>query len=256
MNEAKRTLADFELWEIEAYLDGEPMPHLAAFLTENPATLNHLQQEARRTARLQQSLYRFDCPPPETLQGYSLGDLTGARRRGFEEHLQQCPQCSAELAQLRTFVGEAAVALTPTSLLATVQQNLHAQIENALTGLRILIATLVTPDGPALAGVALRRERADDAPLLFLYEAETLDINIMAHRQSDGQYHLQGQLFTVTPLRDATITLAAATATTPVIRTTLTDTTSFTVTDLPPDGYQLVVTLPDSAVVIPNLLLA
>ena len=260
MSEAKRTLADFEPWEIEAYLDGEPMPHVAAFLAANPAVLTQLQQETQRTARLQQSLYRFDCPPPETLQAYSLGDLMGERRRGFEEHVQLCPQCSAEFADLRAFVGDAvgdaAPALITASLLTTVQQNLQEQVENVMAGLRIMIATLITPSGPALAGVALRSDRADNAPLMFLYEAESLDINLLAHRQSDGNYQLHGQLFTTTPLHAAAVTLTAVSPTLPVIRTSVTNAGSFTVTNLHPDGYQVVVTLSDHAVVIPNLLLA
>lgn len=256
MSEPKMTLADFELWQIEAYLDGEAQPQVAAFLSANPTALAHLQQEARRTAPLQQSLYRFDCPSPEMLQAYHLGDLTGGGRRQFEEHLQWCPQCSAELADLRAFVGDAAVAPVPASLLATIQQNLQTQLDQLTAGLRIVVATLVTPNTPALAGVALRSDRTDAAPLHFLYEAETLDITMMAHRQSDGTYYLDGQLFTMTPLPDMTVTLTAATPTTPVMRPTVTNTGSFTVRNLRPDGYQMVVTLPDRAIVVPNLLLA
>ncbi len=39
MNNHDITLDQFAAWEVEAYLDGEEMPHIAEFLARNPAAL-------------------------------------------------------------------------------------------------------------------------------------------------------------------------------------------------------------------------
>jgi hypothetical protein len=54
------------------------------------------------------ALYRQDCAEPTELGEYQLNILDRQRRLEIERHLEICPHCSAELAQLRHFLLEVA----------------------------------------------------------------------------------------------------------------------------------------------------
>lgn len=257
MNDRATTPADFQPWELEAYLDGEDLPHVAEFLAHNPAVLAELRQTQARTGELHKTLYRFDCPDPDLLQAYHWGELDSPVRRQLEAHLQECPQCSAEVASFQAFVDEPLPAVQGQSILSTVQQTLREQMQALVDSVRIVVATVVTPATPQMAGVALRSEpHAATMSQQLLFEVEGVDISIMAHQPLKGVYRLDGQLFTATPIATATFTLTAASPSVTAVTGAITVTGSFSAANLPPGDYHLVLNLADQAIVVPNLVLA
>ncbi|MCE7984719.1 MAG: hypothetical protein DYG89_26405 [Caldilinea sp. CFX5] len=256
MSQPYRSLADFEPWEVEAYLDGEDLPHLAEFLARNPAAAAALRREQAQQRRLQSTLYRFDCPSPATLQAYAWGELPAHTHQAVAHHLQQCPQCSGELAARRAFAAEALpmTAAQP----APSQPGLLEQLQGLAEQVRLVVATLVTPRGPQLAGVALRSAAATATatPMQLLFEADNTDVSLLIQQGARGAYRIDGQLFAPAALTDTYFTLAGATPDALPLTGAVTATGAFTQTDLPAGVYQLIIKLPDRAIVIPNLTLS
>lgn len=254
MNQRYTTLDDFQPWELEAYLDGEELPHLAEFLAHHPSALAALQQEQAHSNRLRRILYRFDCPPPETLHAYHWDELNRDARRQVELHLHQCPQCSAELADLQAFVGEPLTAANSQETVAPTQVGLVEQLQEWIDQVRVVVATLVTPGGPQFAGVALRNEpTAATAPVTLLFEADDADVSLIAHKQLDGAYQVDGQLFATASLSDIRYVLTSAKAASPALTGKVDTTGRFVIPRVAAGAYQLVIQLPDRAIVIPNL---
>ncbi len=59
-------------------------------------------------SRLTGALYRTDCPDATTLGEYYLGQSDRSQRQAIEAHLALCPHCTAEMAQLATFMTDVA----------------------------------------------------------------------------------------------------------------------------------------------------
>lgn len=256
MNQRYTTLDDFQPWELEAYVDGEELPHLAEFLAHHPAALAALQQEQARSHRLRHALYRFDCPSPETLHAYHWDELSRDTRNQIAVHLQQCPQCSTELADLQAFVGEPLAAATLQEAITPPSGGLVEQLQAWFDQVRVVVATLVTPGGPQFAGVALRNEpSAATAPVTLLFEADDADVSLIAHRQLDGAYRVDGQLFSTTALSDTRYVLTSAKAASPALTGNVDTTGHFVISRVATGTYQLVIQLSDRAIVIPNLTL-
>lgn len=255
MNAHDPTLDEFAAWEVEAYLNGEEMPHVAEYLARNPAALAALRQEQARSRRLQNALYRFDCPPVETLQAYLWNELATAAQRHLAAHLQHCALCSAELASLQTFVSEPLPVTQPKTVVAPAQPGLREQLQAWLDQVRVIVATLVTPSGPQMAGVALRSSAAA-TPLTYLFEADNTDVSLVIHKQLDGAYRIDGQLFAAMPLVDTRYVFTNAQPDVAPVTGAITDTGSFVVTALPAGSYQVVIKFPKQAIVVPNLTLA
>ncbi len=91
-----------------AYLDGEADPQVLAHLQR----CSFCREKAKRLARVQGQLtarlYRAACPPSEQVGEYHLGLLDAGRAAVIATHLEECPLCRRELAQLRGFLGELA----------------------------------------------------------------------------------------------------------------------------------------------------
>lgn len=255
MSHQYQSLADFADWEVEAYLDGEELPHLADFLARTPAAAATLRREQAQQRRLHSTLYRFDCPPPTTLQAYDWGELSATAHQSVTNHLHQCPQCSAELAALHAFTAEALAETTTQTTTAPTQPGFMEQLQGLVEQVRLVVATLVTPGGPQLAGVALR-SAAPTAPTQLLFEADKTDVSLLIQQQANGAYRIDGQLFAAAPLTGVHYTLTSAAPAALPRSGDVTATGAFSQADLPAGVYQLMVKLPDHAVVIPNLALA
>lgn len=254
MNNHDTTLDQFAAWEVEAFLDGEEMPHIAEFLARHPAALATLRQEQARSQRLQRALYRFDCPSPATLQAYLWQELAPNLQQQLATHLQHCTLCSAELASLQTFVSAPLPVTQPTAMLAPAQPTIREQLQTWLDQVQVMVATLVTPSTPQMAGVALRSSAT--APLTYLFTANNTDVSLLMHKQLDGAYRIDGQLFAATPLGETRYAFTNAQPDIAPVTGPLTATGSFVVTDLPAGSYQVVLKFPNQALVVPNLTLA
>jgi len=256
MSHQYRSLGDFADWEVEAYLDGEDLPHLAEFLARNPAAAATLRQEQRQKHRLQSALYRFDCPSPATLQAYDEAALAPVAYQAVANHLYGCPQCSAEVAALHAFAAEPLPVTAAQPITAPTQPGLLEQLHGLVEQVRLVVATLVTPGGPQLAGIALRSATPTAAaPTQLLFEADNTDVSLLIQQGANGAYRLDGQLFAPAALTDTQYTLTNAAPDALPLTGDVTATGAFSQTDLPAGVYQLIVKLPDRAIVVPNLTL-
>lgn len=274
MTEQYSSLADFEAWEIEAYLDGEPVDHLAAFLAQNPAAQAEFAEQKARTGQLCGALFRFDCPEPPLLQAYQWHELDAEPRQQFEAHLHQCPHCRAELAALEAFAdeplsegilwaeqeAETAETVRRTTSTATTQPGIWDHLQAWIDQVRVVVATLATPGGPQFAGVALRGETtahstgtAGAPSEMLLFEADEADISLVVNRRPDGTYRIDGQIFATVPLETAHFVFTSADRETSPVTGAVSNTGTFVAGRLSAGVYQLVLKLPNQAIVIPNL---
>ena len=90
---------------ILAHLDGADLPEVAAALQASPWSAALAAEYAALQGRLVQSLYRHDCPPTQSLGDYALQLLPTAERVALATHVNACPHCATELAQIRTFLA-------------------------------------------------------------------------------------------------------------------------------------------------------
>lgn len=127
---------------IVAYVDGDATPDVARHLRACPACAAEAQAYTRLQRQLAGALYRFDCPPAQTLGEYELDVVTPESRTTIARHLLDCPLCMTELLSVRAFLAEdGAPAPVPGAGL--------------VDGLRRLVATLFVPV-PGVGAVALR----------------------------------------------------------------------------------------------------
>lgn len=64
--------------------------------------------DAKMERELTAALYRLDCPDGTELGEFHLNFLAAPRRRAIAQHLEVCPHCAQELAQLQSFLAELA----------------------------------------------------------------------------------------------------------------------------------------------------
>jgi anti-sigma factor RsiW len=92
--------------QLLAYLDSEAGPGVAAHLEACAYCRARAGELASLQAGLTARLYRLTCPSPEELGDYYLGMLPVRRAATVADHLQECPHCSSESAQLQDYLVE------------------------------------------------------------------------------------------------------------------------------------------------------
>jgi len=248
------SLGDFQDWELDAYADGEVMPHVAAFFAQNPTSQAAWLRQRKIETQLSNVLHRFDCPSPDTLRAYYWQELSKAESRTLESHLQTCPLCTAELAELQTFLREDAP--SPQN---SWSQNLQERLQAVTDQMRLVIANLVTPNAPQLAMAALRGESTPtlqgDAQTVLLFEADDTDISLLVQKEHNGMLRLAGQLFTAKLTPNTSCKLIPANLENVPVQTQVDETGNFVINQLQPGAYQLVILLYDQSIVVPNLML-
>lgn len=89
-----------------SYLDGEADKDVAAHLEQCP----HCRERAKRLDQMQEDMrarmYRIACPTSLQLGEYHLGLLADTDTREIARHLKDCPHCSREVSQLKTYMGD------------------------------------------------------------------------------------------------------------------------------------------------------
>jgi hypothetical protein len=103
-------------------------------------------------------MYRIACPTPLELGEYHLGVLAGTRANLVARHLDDCPHCSLEVSQLKTYLGD-----------------LSADLEFSLAErIKVLVAKLVPTGGqtdplaaPAMAPAFAGLRGEEDGPRLY-----------------------------------------------------------------------------------------
>lgn len=160
--------------ELLTYLDGEASPRVVAHIEQ----CAYCHQRASRLHRLQEQLsirlFRATCPAPERLGEYHLGLLPPAQTETVAQHLQECPHCTREVAQLEAYMSDLAPALAPNRL------------EQAKEWVRVRIARLVeggVDTGSLLAPIPAGIRGEETGP--HVYEAG--DIEVMLEVQEDAE---------------------------------------------------------------------
>ncbi len=109
--------------------------------------------------QLKKVLYRAFCPDSTELGEFFLGIIPREREAIIQSHLKECPHCTRELAQLKTFLQE------------NSQEAELSLVERARQRVRILVAHLMDARSspglsPATQGVRGQEEK------VFSYDAE------------------------------------------------------------------------------------
>ncbi len=259
MKKQYRSLADFAAWELDAYADGEAMPHVAAFLAQNPTAQAAWLQQQKRSAQLQHVLHRFDCPDPEQLRDFFLNLLPSAEQHTLASHVQQCPHCSAELVYLQSFMLEDDPSWQIHPIVTATAPTFADRIQALADQMRLVIATLVTPLTPPMATVALRGAatpaQASESPTTLLFEAEGADISLVVEKTAGGLLNLSGQIFTLEPDAPTAGKLVAANPMLAPLPIAVDEAGTFVLHGVPSGVYQLLLFSPQQAIVAPNLVL-
>ncbi|MBN1139791.1 MAG: hypothetical protein JXM73_24685 [Anaerolineae bacterium] len=257
-----------QAWELDAYADGQNLPHVAAHLAQCPACRARLEADRAFEARVQDALYRFDCPSPDLLRAYSWGDLPAGQQKQLQGHLAQCPRCADELAEITK-------ALYPADTRRSVDESvgwrasastLLARAGQAAAQAGVAIAQLVSrlssgPPAPRL--VPVWRGQAGET---LLFEADEVAVSINLEQDRTGAYALSGQVLSASadllPQDYARLTgyeganaLQPADAAYSAAEAKIDINGVFIFPNLRPGAYQLVLSLADRRIVIPSLVL-
>jgi anti-sigma factor RsiW len=239
-------------WELEACADGEAPPHVVEHLERCPACRARAREHAPLESLLRQALYRFDCPSPDLLRDYHWRYLPADERQRVEAHLETCPHCAAELADLAEFVSAER---------AQPSQTLLARAREAAARLRLAVARLVPPvPSPEAArrldtrsATALRGHTQE----MLLFDAEGVMVSVNLEQEHTGAYTLFGQVLLPEPavVAGGHARLTAREGGMAPAQAVLDANGGFALPDLRPGVYQLVVCLPDRRIVVPTLAL-
>jgi hypothetical protein len=156
----------------------------------DPETADHLRrcpycrQRAKALEALQRNLtarlYRLSCPSPLELGDYHLGVLPKLQAAAVASHLQECPHCSFELAQLSSYLGEPAPATK----------------SSPFEGVKNLVARLISPrEGSSFAGGPLAAAHAvlrGGAQGPITLEADGILILLDVQPSADGKASILG----------------------------------------------------------------
>jgi hypothetical protein len=229
-------------WELVAYADGEALEHVAEHLKRCAACRARLETYRTLEQSLRERLYRLDCPSPDALRAYYWGHLPDGEQARIETHLETCPHCATELAELEQFV--ASERETPTG---TLLDRARVAAERA----RLAVARLVSPS-PNLAP-ALRGETRE----VLLFEADDVALSLNLEQETTGRYTLFGQILSPEPADTVggQVEVSFQGEDRAPVRTAVDANGGFALPDLCPGVYQLVADLPDRRVVVPTLTL-
>ncbi len=102
MSDQRSDYPDIQEGDLLAYLEGVAPPEVAARIAASPA-LSAAAAELRLLDTLMGSaLQRSTCPELDDLLLYQAGLMTGVSQQQLARHIQGCPDCRHELAQLAT----------------------------------------------------------------------------------------------------------------------------------------------------------
>lgn len=160
--------------QLMAYLDGEADHQVAVHVELCPHCRSRAHRLAQFQDRLTARLYRVTCPPPEELGDYHLGMMPRDQTDAVARHLDECPHCRRELAQLKDYLAE----LAPTLRLSP--------LERAKERIRVLVAQLVQGGlgmQPQLAPVPVGIRGEEAGP--YVYKADDVELTIEVQKDAE-----------------------------------------------------------------------
>jgi hypothetical protein len=147
----------------------------AARLKQSPHSGEKAHHPTCLQSYLTAQLYRVTCPSSFELGEYHLNVLPKEQAAAVARHLDKCPHCTREVAQLNDYLNEFSLKLTP--------------LERVKERVRVLVAELVShvpgsPGGQSTlmpASVAVRG--ADDGPSIYAAD----DVQVAVEVQDDAE---------------------------------------------------------------------
>ncbi|QBD81434.1 hypothetical protein EPA93_37860 [Ktedonosporobacter rubrisoli] len=241
-------------------LDNEPLPKFAKVHIEQCAICQQRLDDFRRPHDfLLSRLYRSQCPDVTALNHYCAGLLPADEVVAIAEHVEQCPLCANEVAEIH-------------QVLADFEPFPQTTSENKLyTGLRCIFAQLV----PWQPQFVTRGEPANvnEPSWPRQYRAESMNISLHLSRSASGETLLLGLFSSTDPaestedLEGLTVKLARTVGTQarqdevnghhmPPMFTQVDDLGNIVFKAVSPGMYTLSVYLPDAELVITGLSIA
>jgi hypothetical protein len=163
--------------QLLAYIDGEAGTAVASHVEACPDCRERAQALAQLQNALQARLYRLTCPAPETLGDYQLSLLAVEQAIQIAQHLQECPHCTREIAQLREYLREPELPFS----------------SSAWEPLKVLVARMSGDRGEAGGRPLANALRGvDEGPMTF--EAEGVLIVLDLQPASRGGWKIHGQV--------------------------------------------------------------
>ena len=186
-------------------LDGEPLSDEAQkHMATCPICKQRVTLYTGANAFLTSNLYRSQCPTPAELANYcapiSFNLLSANARMQTGEHIQTCPLCSAEIANLRRD-------LASTDLFPESEPYVRATVQSfsAPATVRRLVATLQKQRPQLVTRSAMNGadgNTTSDTSWPKHYKADTLDISLHLSRGSNGEIMLLGLFTSTDPHQD------------------------------------------------------
>ncbi|MEJ2555936.1 MAG: zf-HC2 domain-containing protein [Anaerolineae bacterium] len=154
--------------QLLAYVDGEADSTTVDHIRRCPYCAQRARDYAADQHVLRALFYRLECPDAHTLGEYHLGLLSPTEQAAVKDHLEVCPLCVAEVAELEQFLQEEPIA---------------PPLSSASTQLKRLVARLTPPSPGAAAQQPAFALRGTAAPP-DIYRAE--DIRLVVGLEADG----------------------------------------------------------------------
>lgn len=239
---------EYEAWEIEAFADGEEMPHVEKHLEQCGHCEEKLIQMRYIDAGLTQTLYRFDCHPFESLRRHYWQELSDQDSRKIQLHLAICPLCTDEFAEIRQLssLNAAPVAAAQPSILDKISEKIDGYIQ----GIDFLVATLISGPQQSTAGASFRGKSEHQS---LLYQVDDLMVSLLLKGEGADTKTISGQVLADTIAGNATFQLIPDSDKVSVIGGEIDATGLFTVDDLENGVYHLLLKFNAQALLIPDI---
>ncbi len=91
--------------QLLAYLSGEATPEVIEIIEKDGSYQDRLDQLDALSKGIVASVFRAECPSSQEIGDYYLGLITLEQKSLISTHLKNCPLCSDELNQLKTYLG-------------------------------------------------------------------------------------------------------------------------------------------------------
>lgn len=101
--------------QLSAAIDELAPPEVLAHLAACPGCAARLAAARTFEQALGARLFRYDCPPVQALSDFHWGLLAAEPADAVAAHVQRCPACSVELAELRQNLADTAASQVPTA---------------------------------------------------------------------------------------------------------------------------------------------
>lgn len=183
--------------QLTAALDGEAASEVLQHLERCPGCSGRLQRAGQLESALRAGLWRWECPSPQALGDYHLQLLHTDQRAAVARHLDTCPHCAAELADLRAFLaagpapaarprpfrlprlprpGELVAALVPQTPVMALRGSSAGQVTARASGIAIFLEFQPAASGFELTGQIIAEKKQDEwvGALAELRQADAL----------------------------------------------------------------------------------